>query len=386
MILRASSKPTFNSDVLMVQKKLNTIRFNESGNWIYLKPDGLFGKDTKYAVETFQKCKRLVGVEPGSVDQKTLDAINTYYNRVPMLKAANPTLSTTPQKKPELMSFFKVFSGYFMDFLSNLDSLIKGEIDYAIKLGKCDPSALAGHFKASSVRLDPSIKKLQDLFRNNIDAQSTIAQNDSLASKQIYQAKTPAEKIDIIKAQQARSAGQTTVKVTSKQAKDLSTRYVNELKRFDLVTKISNQLKKYGITGEIKITHLKSVKIKAGGVFIVWSLKDIIWDLFQFSQWGEEKWQENLLKHCYDFLDQLIIAAISMVIAEAIVALALLAIGTTISGGVIAVIVVIVALIIGLIIGFLISAFCGEDFSFSKYIWEGSTTKIFESLYNVKLQ
>jgi hypothetical protein len=370
----------------MVQKKLNTIRFNESGNWIYLKPDGLFGKDTKYAVETFQKCKRLVGVEPGSVDQKTLDAINTYYNRVPMLKAANPTLSTTPQKKPELMSFFKVFSGYFMDFLSNLDSLIKGEIDYAIKLGKCDPSALAGHFKASSVRLDPSIKKLQDLFRNNMGAQSTIAQNDSLARKQIYQAKTPAERIDIRKAQQARSAGQTTVKVTSKQAKDLSTRYVNELKRFDLVTKISNQLKKYGITGEIKITHLKSVKIKAGGVFIVWSLKDIIWDLFQFSQWGEEKWQENLLKHCYDFLDQLIIAAISMVIAEAIVALALLAIGTTISGGVIAVIVVIVALIIGLIIGFLISAFCGEDFSFSKYIWEGSTTKIFESLYNVKLQ
>ena len=386
MILRASSKPTFNSDVLMVQNKLNAIRLNESGNWIYLKPDGLFGKDTKFAVETFQKCKGIVGVEPGSVDQKTMDAINTYYNRVPMLKAANPALSTTPQKKPELMPFFKTFADKFMDVLSSMDSLIKGEIDYAIKLGKCDPSALTGHFKASAVRLDPSIKKLQDLFRNNISGQTIIAQNDSLARKQIYQAKTPAEKIDIRKAQQARSAGQAIVKVTSKQAKDLSTRYVNELKRFDLVTKISNQLKKYGITGEIKITHLKSVKIKAGGVFIVWSLKDILWDLLQFSQWGDEKWQENLLKHCYDFLDQLIIAAISMVIAEAIVALAVLAIGATVSGGVIAVIVVIVAIIIGLIIGFLIHALCGEDFSFSKYVWEGTTTKIFESLYNVKLQ
>ena len=94
----------------MVQNKLNAIRLNESGNWIYLKPDGLFGKDTKFAVETFQKCKGIVGVEPGSVDQKTMDAINTYYNRVPMLKAANPALSTTPQKKPELMPFFKTFA------------------------------------------------------------------------------------------------------------------------------------------------------------------------------------------------------------------------------------------------------------------------------------
>lgn len=385
-VLRASSHPTFNSEVLAVQNKLNAIRFNESGRWIYLKPDGLFGKDTKFAIETFQKCKGVIGVEYGSIDTKTLQVIDTYYNRVPMLKAADPKLNTTPAKKPELMPYIKAVADKFMDVLSGVDTLIKGEIEYAIKLGKCEPNALVGHFRASSVRLDPSIKRLQELFKKNLNGQEIIARNDTLANKQAYQAKTPIERIDIKKAQQARSSGQTTVRVTSKQAKDLSMRYVNELRRFDFVTRISNQLKRMGITGEIKISQLKSVKVKAGGVFIVWSLKDILWDLFQFNQWGEAKWQEDLLNDCYEFLDQLIIGAISMVIAEAIVALAALAIGATVSGGVIAVIVVVVAIIIGLIIGFLIHAFCGEDFSFSKYVWEGSTTKLFESLYGVKLQ
>lgn len=385
-ILRASNHPTFNSEVLAVQNKLNTIRFNESGKWIYLKPDGLFGKDTKFAIETFQKCKGVIGVEYGTIDTKTLQVIDTYYNQVPMLKAADPKLNTTPTKKPELLPCVKTVADKFMDVLSGVDTLIKGEIEYAIKLGKCDPKALVGHFRASSVRLDPSIKRLQELFKKNLGGQEIIARNDTLANKQAYQARTPVERIDIKKAQQARSSGQSIVKVTSKQAKDLSTRYVNELRRFDFVTRISNQLKKIGITGEIKVSQLKSIKIKAGGVFIVWSLKDILWDLFQFNQWEDAKWQEDLLKDCYEFLDQLIIGAISMVIAEAIVALAVLAIGATVSGGAIAVIVVVVAIIIGLIIGFLIHTFCGEDFSFSKYVWEGGTTKLFESLYGVKLQ
>ena len=288
-ILKASNHPTFNSDVLAIQNKLNAIRFNESGKWIYLKPDGLFGKDTKFAIETFQKCKGVIGVEYGTIDTKTLQVINTYYNRVPMLKAADPKLNTTPTKKPELMPCIKSVADKFMDVLSNVDTLIRGEIEYAIKLGKCDPKALVGHFRASSVRLDPSIKRLQELFKKNLGGQEIIARNDTLANKQIYQAKTPVERIDIKKAQQARSSGQSIVKVTSKQAKDLSTRYVNELRRFDLVTRISNQLKKIGITGEIKVSQLKSIKIKAGGVFIVWSLKRHIMGLVPIQQMGGGK-------------------------------------------------------------------------------------------------
>ena len=381
MVLRASTRPTFDSGVLEIQNKLNAIRFYESGNWRYLKPDGLFGKETKAAIETFQRSKGIAGIkEYGSLDSKTLNTIDACYNRVPMLKATNPSLSTTTERKQELMPVVKNIADKFMDVLSNLDSLVKEEINYAINLGKCNPDALTSHFRVSAVRLDPCIRKLQDLFRSNMRGQSVIAQNDTLARKQIYQAKTPTEKIDIRKAQQARSAGQTAVKITSKQAKELSLKYVNELRRFDLVTKISNQLKKFGITGEIKIDHLKSVKIKAGGVFVIWSLKDILWDLLQFDQWGEDKWQEKLLKHCYEFLDQLIIAAISIVIAQAIVGLAALALGVTVQAGVIAIVVVIVALIISLIIGFLIHSLGGEDFSFSKYMWEGSTTMLFESL------
>ena len=385
MVLRASTRLTFNSDVLEIQNKLNAIRFYESGNWRYLKPDGLFGKETKAAIETFQRSKGVAGIEEyGSLDSKTLNTIDACYNRVPMLKTTNPSLSTITARKPELMPVVNNIADKFMDVLSNLDSLVKEEINYAINLGKCNPGTLASHFRVSAVRLDPCIRRLQDLFRSNIRGQSVIVQNDTLARKQIYQAKTPTEKIDMRKAQQARSAGQTAVKITSKQAKELSLKYVNELRRFDLVTKISNQLKKCGITGEIKIRHLKSVKIRAGGIFIIWSLKDILWDLLQFDQWGEEKWQEELLRHCYKFLDQLIIAAISIVIAQAIVAiggLAALAFGVTVQAGFIAVVVVVVALIISLIIDFLIRSLGGEDFFFFLYMWEGSTTMLFESLY-----
>lgn len=391
----------YNKDVEAVQNMLNAALSLDSyrGKWLIIKVDGYYGPKTEKAVRAFQSNHnpRIDERGVGDTTYNALKQTGPFFSAAPpryfisaapspIMKAADPKLNTTPAKKPELMPYIKAVADKFMDVLSGVDKLIKGEIEYAIKLGKCEPNALVGHFRASSVRLDPSIKRLQELFKKNLNGQEIIARNDTLANRQVYQAKTPIERINIKKAQQAHSFGLTTVRVTSKQAKDLSMRYVNELRRFDFVTRISNQLKRMGITGEIKISQLKSVKVKSGGVFIVWKIKDILWDLFQFNQWGEAKWQEDLLNDCYEFFDQLIIGAISMVIAEAVVALAALAIGATVSGGVIAVIVVVVAIIIGLIIGFLIHAFCGEDFSFSKYVWEGSTTKLFESLSGVKLQ
>lgn len=171
---------------------------------------------------------------------------------------------------------------------------------------------------------------------------------------------------------------------SANQAASISKKYITGLQKFDITTKVSRLFSQYGITGNIKITRLRTIKIKAGGIFLAYSLKDIVWDLLQFDQWGDEQWQNRLTKHCYEFLDQAIVGAISGVIATVIAGVGFGIAGIAVPAGVMVVIVAVAAILIGLFIGWLIAVCYGEDFSFTKYAFEGSASRIIETVYGIQ--
>lgn len=413
----------YNSDVEKIQGLLNEISEYPaySGQWEHLKVDGYYGPLTEEAVKAFQRVSNIQ--QTGIVGDQTMAAMESVSPSISALPEKQLYISAAPEQQlyisaapgqqmyisaappkyeleiPSISfsdignSISKAWNGVkevvdkFMDLAKDIDKIVKDEVAYAVKLGKCSPGTQLEHFKWSVTRLDPKMKALKEAFVSNAESQAEVAKNT--VKKQPYQAKTSMEATQISRANSARGKAQMRANISAAKARTASSQYIDCLKKYNIVPKVVNQLKKMGITGEFSIGKIKLPKVTAGGVFMAWSLKDIIWDLMQVQDWGKDEWKEDLTKDCYDFLDQMIVSLVSMVIAELIVgavaAIVALAAGTVISGGALAVIVVIVALVIGLIIGWLISHFCGEDFSLSKFLFEGAATKVLEAVYQVKL-
>ena len=420
----------YNAEVKKAQQYLNRLLLLGAfrSKWQRLNEDGFFGYNTTQAVKSFQ----LMALIPqtGNIDDRTMAALiyyseivdprllsaslppnmsldtalaarslyrrtyltsfqpQTYITAAPnrtYISQSNVKLSAEPIDNPSLFDYVSKVVDKFMGVLSDLDGLIKGEIDYALRLGKCDPAAQIAHFKLSITKLDPRLKELENAFRGNKVARTDlVAANDTLASQRTIRVRTPQQRMSLSSAQRAQSLAQTRVKVSSKRAAEISKGFINDLKKYDFVSKISAQLKKWGITGEIKLGKLKTIKVKAGGLFLIWNLKDIIGDLLNFKEWGDEVWKDKLTKDCYAYLDNIIVGIISTVIAQLVVALGVAAVGATVSAGTIAVIVVIVALIVGLIIGWLVSKLAGDDFSFSRFVLEGAGSMCLEAAYGVR--
>lgn len=226
--------------------------------------------------------------------------------------------------------------------------------------------------------------RLKQLFRNYTENRALIAQSDSLARTPAYTARNIREQMTSRSVDRMRSSYLTQARISANQAASISKKYITGLQKFDITTKVSRLFSQYGITGNIKITRLRTIKIKAGGIFLAYSLKDIVWDLLQFDQWGDEQWQNRLTKHCYEFLDQAIVGAISGVIATVIAGVGFGIAGIAVPAGVMVVIVAVAAILIGLFIGWLIAVCYGEDFSFTKYAFEGSASRIIETVYGIQ--
>ena len=354
-----------------VQRMLNYLRNRFHCGWPHLKVDGYYGYITADAVKGFLLWYTCKSNTNGILDARTYEQIEKAMNISPAI------LTQGKRIKKEDPIIIKVANG-FMDSLKELDGIIKEEIEYAKSLGKFDAEIITQRFSYHISKLDPKIKKLQQLFKTNFENKNAIGTLSANTNQNI---------ISKTYTQSCISQYQTKVNCTSALGKKLSKDFIKGLEKWNLLKKIETRMKQIGITGNLKIGDLKNIKIKAGGVFLAWSLKDIICDLFKYEEWGEENWKQDLLEHCYDFLDNLIIGFISTIIAQLIVVLSASAIAAasfiTISAGWIIALVVILALIIGLVISSFIKKVCGDDASISKFIYEGSVTNILNTLYSI---
>ena len=171
-------------------------------------------------------------------------------------------------------------------------------------------------------------------------------------------------------AQRAQNAAQKQNRIYKKVALNNSESIIKELERINLVSRIEIYLKAHGISGEISLDKLKffkgkKIELKGGGVFLLWSLKDLIADILDFKHWGSEEWKSEFRKHIYEFVDGMIMGFAAVVIAEVIVAIGAAAatlVGITISASWIVVIVAILAVIIALGLMYLLDV-SGKSFS-----------------------
>lgn len=361
-----------------VQRMLNYLRNRFHLGWSHLEDDGRYGPITAAAVKGFQLWYTCKG--NGILDKETYEQIGKAMNMSPAIITQGKGI------RKEDPIIVKVADG-FMDCLKELDSIINEEIQYAKSLGKFDAKIIAQRFSYHISKLDPKIEKLQKLFKENIESKKAIDTLSANTDQKISPKDSFSQRKTKIDTQSNISKYQMKVNYTSNEGKKISKDFIKELEKWNLLKKTETRIKQIGITGDLKVGDLKNIKIKAGGVFLMWSLKDIICDLFKYEEWGKENWKQDLLEHCYVFLDNLIIGFISTIIAQLIVALSASAIAAsgiiTISGGWIIALVVILALIIGLIIGSFIKKVCGDDASISKFIYEGSVTNILNALYSM---
>ena len=383
MYLKKSPRPKHDPQVRQLQITLNAIRTNIHGNWPHLTTDGLFGTNTEQAVRGFQ-CYRNITPVSGEVGDTTMNYINEAYRHVPVIKTAPASTAAAAGLSGESAPGLSKIIDSAVDLIKEMHQLVQGEIKYAMSLGKCAPQTVVSHFKSSMGDLDPKMARLKQLFRNYTENRALIAQSDSLARTPAYTARNIREQMTSRSVDRMRSSYLTQARISANQAASISKKYITGLQKFDITTKVSRLFSQYGITGNIKITRLRTIKIKAGGIFLAYSLKDIVWDLLQFDQWGDEQWQNRLTKHCYEFLDQAIVGAISGVIATVIAGVGFGIAGIAVPAGVMVVIVAVAAILIGLFIGWLIAVCYGEDFSFTKYAFEGSASRIIETVYGIQ--
>lgn len=363
--------------VVRVQRILNYLRNRYHCTWPELKVDGFYGQDTASAVKGFQ------GFFTSYVPNGILDA-RTYAS---LEKARTIPINLSWEKAPEKESLIASITGGFLDVLKGLDDFIKEEIEFAKRSGRFDTKILMQRLSFHVTQLDPKMVKVQQLFKKNIESKNVVDTFDNVARKQMSPEKTFAQNKAIMDAQRSVSKHKVTIKYTSKQSEKIVKEFIDDLGKFNLLTRITDKIKQIGIVGDVKLGDLKNIKIKAGGVFLAWSLKDVIWDLLRFDEWGEDNWKEDLVKHCYEFLDNLIVGFVSTIIAQLIVSLSAAAIAATtavtISGGWIIALVVVLALIIGFVIDAFIKNVCGEYASISKFMFEGAASQILQSLYSL---
>ncbi len=358
-----------NPEVAQIQGLLNKAlanlrRYNNSipFGWNPIDEDGIFGPKTEEAVKCFQKYCNITN--NGEVDVVTYNRLKNIASEIysaPYKEVSSNTKSTHIEKNDFSI---KEIADNIVDFINNFDDLIKDEIEYAKSVGRFDSKIVSSRFNYHISKLDPKMKKLVQL------SETKIANDQKIKSLKQEIKSLRGDSIQKRHYQRQMSKPQEMNRYALKTVPKGSNNFIVDIKKWDIVQKIVDKLKQMGITGEIKVTKLKSIKVSSGGVFLAYSLKDIIWDLLQYDEWGTKQWLDDLKKDCYDFLDGLIIGIVSMVIAQVILLIVGAFVSITISGGWIAAIVVMLAMIIGILISLFISKVCGEDASISKYIIE----------------
>lgn len=394
----ASPNARYDNNVLIVQCQLNSIRSALLHNLPVIKEDGLYGEETARAVKAFQQACNISA--DGKFGSQTSSCMIQKLREMPSIGAAPPKyyissappkyyISATPANSKR--NSHGVFSLYNV-----VDQFVGAVIDFNVTL-KAVASSVANLknpsadmvfrcFRGSLETIDPVLKRMQEtLSKYHLHNDNSFVSADTLkvakgnSINPSLRGQTAAQAVSLAKTNE-RMAKYFMKETTS--AKDA---ILNNLKRYDFVSKIASKLKSMGLSGRI---DLSKVNIKSAGVGVgfIYSLKDIIWDIFHiadlFDETKKEAWLNDLQKDCYEFLDALIIGCVSCFLAQLVVVGGAALAGLTVSSGAIVVAIVIVSLIIGLIFSYVLSS---NDISFSRFIFEDCAEFIIGKIYGVSL-
>lgn len=371
--------PVYDPQVVDLQCKLNAVRNTFHHNWPLLKPDGYFGNDTERAVKGFQQSVTISS--DGIVGDQTWGYLNSKVRNVPTIKSAQNNLSIGPatsnsvieggKNDPSILKIAGTITTTILSIVDDMDDFVKSMVKSIRNYSKVNPNALKNSYVNFTARWDPRMRELRNAVQKIIQSNETISANKPQANKRInYRHPDSIQVSNKINAQRTISSAQTQNRIYKKVAFKNSENIIKELERINLVSRIENYLKAHGISGEISLDKLKffkgkKIKLKGGGVFLLWSLKDLIADILDFKNWGSMEWKAEFKKHLYEFVDGMIMGFAAAVIAEVIVAIVAAAatlVGITISAGWIVVIVAILAVIIAAGLMYLLDV-SGKSFS-----------------------
>lgn len=336
MYLSPSPYNKQNETVREVQRMLNSLKLNFHHEWPYITEDGIYGKMSASAVKGFQQYRGIFSqsTENGPIlGDTTIEYIRQEYLRVPVLSAVKtPVMSHVP---PREYSFgVKEFTDAFMGVIDNFDSYLKNELQYVCSMTTNNPQALNQRYKSMATRLDPRMKEMKELLKK-------VTKPGKQTHKKAV--KIQAQRINL----------------------------AQELEKFDIVGKIEKKLAAKGIKSEYTVGKGKmsgNIKLKGGGIFVLWSFKDLIGDLIKVDCWGTPEWTADLKKHFLEFLDGFILGIAAGVIAEmviAAVAAGVVALGYTMPVWLIVALVAILALLIAAALQFLLDE---AEVSFSETV------------------
>lgn len=346
------------------QAKLNTLRGRLHQSWEYLNEDGYYGLRTGEAIKQF---KIFRGITPVStiMGPTTMMYIDQELNSFPQLIADTPTIKKSESKFMEnLTDKFPVLNvtNQIETVISALDSFVKNEIRIATHHGSAASGNLFFRYKAFATSQSSNCKKLEKIF---LEQDKTKAKMDSVENQ--ARKRGPYQRA----AQRTYSYNQQRNNILKKDQAVEINNLIKELKKFDIVTKLENFLESKGITGKIELKQLKGksgFKIKGGGILTVLSLKDLIYDIARFDQWGTEEWCKTISRDFFSFLDGIILGYAAMVISELIVGAVVAVAGLTISAGWIVAIVAVVAVAIAALLTWILNM---NEISFSEKACEG---------------
>lgn len=390
----ALPKPQYDADVLVIQRQLNTIRATLLHNLPLVREDGLYGIETANAVRVFQQSCNILA--DGKLGPQTHACMLQKLREMPSIGSGPSiySIGSTPTKpKKSVLSPFSLYdvADQFVAAVIDFNSTLKSVANSVANMKNPSSEMVFRCFRGSLVKIDPALNKMRlSLSKFNQHNEKSIISDETrrlaktnpnsphLNYQQQDSIRKAAQEVSKSNANM-RMAGHYLKKATS--AKDA---ILNNLKQYDFVSKISSKLKTMGLTGKVdfsKITLKGSI-----GIGFVYSLKDIIWDIFHigelFDDSKSEAWLEDLRKDCYAFLDGLIVGCISMFLSQLIVAAGAALVGLTLSTGTIIVATVIIALIIGLIFSYVLNS---KNISFSRFIFEDCAEFIISKIYGVSL-
>lgn len=385
----ASLRPKYDSHVLFVQHQLNIIKTFLIHNLPYIKEDGLYGIETAKAVKAFQQACNITA--DGKLGPQTIAYMQQKMRELPSISPTPVKSPSTPLKKFSLCTVVDQFVDVVKSFYSTLGNVA----DDLLKMKNPSSRMVFNCFRGSVEQIDPALKRLQNaLFKHKQYMEGRMVSDETklLAKKNTYKPQISFQERDSIrKASQAISKANTSKRMAAQMLREASSAkdaILNNLKKYDFVSKIATRMKSMGLIGN-KV-DLKKIPKGIGIAALIYSLKDIIWDIFNISEFFDkstsEAWVEDLRKDCYAFLDNLIIGCISIFLAKLVVAAGAAGVaaagGVTLSTGAILVAIGIIALIIGLVFSYVLSL---KDISFSRFIYEDCAEFIIGKVCGVSL-
>ena len=394
----ALPKPQHNTEVLMIQRQLNTIRSALLHNLPIVREDGYYGVETARAVKAFQQACNITA--DGKYGPQTHRYLMQKIRELPSIGSAQ---IAPKQVSPGVSSLYKIVD-QFIEVVNNFYSSLDSVASSIAKLERPTSATIFNSFRKSVESIDPAMKRLRETLSkyNQYKAGSTISEETRKAANAYAKnISNPRKNFDFKDYVQGRKAAQAVSKANAnkrltdyylKKGMSAKDAVLNNLKQYDFISKIIAKLKSLGYSGKIDLSKINLSKAAkgVGVVAFVYSLKDIIWDIFHISELFDESkkeaWIEDLKKDCYAFLDGLIVACVSLLLAKLVVAIggsiAVIA-GASMSTVAIAIAVAIIALIIGLIICYCLSKY---DISFSKFIFEDCAEFILSKISGAPVQ